>query len=143
MTAIHFDANIPDVERRGRLYNGELFIYSPTAESRELVAFARKMLTHAFAPHDPELAQFSMPVEAYAGVLGELKPKFIHHPECKRLLPASMRLLGDWNWWLPFVGVQRRPPALAEYGVEGSPPQPGEHVASDGPLTDAEIGGKR
>jgi RND superfamily putative drug exporter len=31
------------------------------------------------------------------------------------LVPATMRLLGDWNWWLPFVGVQRRPPALAEY----------------------------
>jgi RND superfamily putative drug exporter len=31
------------------------------------------------------------------------------------LVPATMRLLGDWNWWLPFVGVQRRPPTLAEY----------------------------
>jgi RND superfamily putative drug exporter len=31
------------------------------------------------------------------------------------LVPATMRLLGDWNWWLPFIGVQRRPPALAEY----------------------------
>ncbi|HEY4382854.1 MAG TPA: MMPL family transporter [Ktedonobacteraceae bacterium] len=31
------------------------------------------------------------------------------------LVPATMRLLGDWNWWIPFVGVQRRPPALAEY----------------------------
>ena len=30
------------------------------------------------------------------------------------LVPATMRLLGDWNWWLPFVGVQRRPPALGE-----------------------------
>ena len=30
------------------------------------------------------------------------------------LVPATMRLLGDWNWWLPFVGVQHRPPALAE-----------------------------
>ncbi|HTK10082.1 MAG TPA: MMPL family transporter [Ktedonobacteraceae bacterium] len=31
------------------------------------------------------------------------------------LVPATMRLLGDWNWWIPFVGVQRRPPAMAEY----------------------------
>jgi len=30
------------------------------------------------------------------------------------LVPATMRLLGDWNWWLPFVGVQRRQPFLAE-----------------------------
>ena len=31
------------------------------------------------------------------------------------LVPATMRLLGNLNWWLPFVGVQRHPPALAEY----------------------------
>ncbi len=31
------------------------------------------------------------------------------------LVPATMRLLGKWNWWLPFVGVQRHPPSLAEY----------------------------
>ncbi len=30
------------------------------------------------------------------------------------LVPATMRLLGDWNWWLPFAGVQRRPSVLAE-----------------------------
>lgn len=31
------------------------------------------------------------------------------------LVPATMRLLGKWNWWLPFVGTQRHPPVLAEY----------------------------
>jgi hypothetical protein len=25
------------------------------------------------------------------------------------------------NWWLPFVGVQRHPPALAEYMDAGEP----------------------
>jgi RND superfamily putative drug exporter len=30
------------------------------------------------------------------------------------LVPATMQLLGDWNWWLPFVGVQRRQSFLAE-----------------------------
>jgi hypothetical protein len=94
MTAIHFDAKMTDEERRRRLYDGELFVYSPTSESLELVAFARKMLADAFAPLDPELAQFSMPVEAFAALLGELKPKFIHHPECKRLLPTLLTQLG-------------------------------------------------
>ena len=31
------------------------------------------------------------------------------------LVPATMRLLGNANWWLPYAGVQRHPPALAEY----------------------------
>ena len=35
------------------------------------------------------------------------------------LVPATMRLLGDWNWWLPFIGVQRHPPTLAEYAQIG------------------------
>jgi RND superfamily putative drug exporter len=57
------------------------------------------------------------------------------------LVPATMRLLGDWNWWLPFVGVQRRPPALAEYMSEREPEKVGASV--DGQATDMEIGGKR
>ncbi|HZR44102.1 MAG TPA: MMPL family transporter [Ktedonobacteraceae bacterium] len=55
------------------------------------------------------------------------------------LVPSTMRLLGDWNWWLPFVGVQRRPPALAEY-IQTQPP-----VASQPPTvstTDMSIGTK-
>lgn len=54
------------------------------------------------------------------------------------LVPATMRLLGDWNWWLPFVGVQRHPPSLAEYMVE-------EHEAPQGEAVDQDIriGGKK
>ena len=94
MTTIHLDARISDDERRRRLYEGDLFVYSPTAASLELVEFARGMLRDSFGELDPQMAQFSMPVEAYAQLLGELKPKFIHHPECKRLLPAMLAALG-------------------------------------------------
>jgi putative drug exporter of the RND superfamily len=54
------------------------------------------------------------------------------------LVPATMRLLGDWNWWLPFVGVQRHPPSLAEYMVE-------EHEApqNEAPEQDVRIGGTK
>jgi RND superfamily putative drug exporter len=39
------------------------------------------------------------------------------------LVPATMRLLGNWNWWLPWKGVQRRPPLLAEsYLRDGNTP---------------------
>jgi putative drug exporter of the RND superfamily len=40
------------------------------------------------------------------------------------LVPATMRLLGNLNWWLPFAGVQRHPPALAEY-LASSGQEPG------------------
>ena len=51
------------------------------------------------------------------------------------LVPATMRLLGNLNWWLPFAGVQRHPPALAEY-MEGFSPdvggEPGRESAEAG-----------
>ena len=59
------------------------------------------------------------------------------------LVPATMRLLGDWNWWLPFVGVQRRPPILAEgSGMEELKESKKDelYVASE---KDATIGGKQ
>lgn len=94
MTAIHVDPIMSDEERRKRLYAGDLFVYSPTRESLALVELARGLLEEAFAPHTPEMAQYAMSVEAYAKLLGELKPRFIHHPDCKRLLPAMLARQG-------------------------------------------------
>jgi putative drug exporter of the RND superfamily len=59
------------------------------------------------------------------------------------LVPATMRLLGDWNWWLPFVGVQRRSPILVEssdvlQSVESK--EDGFSIVSE---EDAQIGGKQ
>ena len=80
MTNVYFDARIDDDERRRRIFAGDIFVYSPTRSSLELVEFARGMLTSAFGSHDPEKAQFEMSVEDFAALLAELKPKFIHHP---------------------------------------------------------------
>ncbi|GAC1375714.1 MAG: MMPL family transporter [Ktedonobacteraceae bacterium] len=57
------------------------------------------------------------------------------------LVPATMRLLGDWNWWLPFSGVQRHPPALADY-IQSSA---GETVEATPAIdeSDMQVGGKR
>ena len=61
------------------------------------------------------------------------------------LVPATMRLIGDLNWWLPFAGVQRHPPTLAEYMVTEEPvPQSDEVDDSAVPSnSDVSIGGKR
>ncbi len=63
------------------------------------------------------------------------------------LVPSTMRLLGNLNWWLPFAGVQRRPPRppdLAEYldtaGQASAATGDNRHKES---LTDAGIGGPR
>ncbi len=59
------------------------------------------------------------------------------------LVPATMRLLGDWNWWLPFVGVQRRSPILGESSVEQQVVSSKEDELDMVSGEDAQIGGKR
>jgi hypothetical protein len=86
MHAIHVDSPLGDDARRNRLYDGDLFVYSPRPSTRALVKFAAGMAEQAFGSRDPETAQYEMPVEAYAALLADLKPRFIHHPESKRLI---------------------------------------------------------
>lgn len=94
MTGIFFDQSVTDVDRRKSLYNGDLFVYSPTPASIKLVALAREMLAEAFAPHDPRNIDSHLGMAECAAILAVLKPKFIHHPECKRLLPQLIAELG-------------------------------------------------
>lgn len=90
MTTIHVDSALSDDTRREALYRGDLFVYSPSPAALELVRFTRALVEEAFAPRDPRLAQHEMAVEDYAALLAELKPRFIHHPRCKELLPAIL-----------------------------------------------------
>ena len=55
---------------------------------------ARELIRDAFGSLDPETAQYHMPVEQYAAVLAELKPKFIHHPDSKRLIKQMLSETG-------------------------------------------------
>ena len=76
-----------DDERRERLYQGDIFVFSPTPATKDLIALAGDMLLRAFAPHDPrEIHKYKSPDEV-AAILAKLKPEFIHHPECKVLIP--------------------------------------------------------
>src|SRR5215467_12845235 len=91
MDSVYLDAVISDDERRGRMYRGQIFVYSPTPGSKALIQLARDMVKRAFGSLDPETAQFHMPVEEYVAVLAELKPRFIHAPEAKECLQAILR----------------------------------------------------
>ncbi|MGW6277582.1 hypothetical protein [Kribbella sp. NPDC055071] len=94
MHSIYVDADFTDDERRTKLYDGDLFVYSPRASTLALTEFAGQLARDAFGPLDPETAQFDMAVEDYAALLAELKPRFIHHPESKRLIQEMLVDLG-------------------------------------------------
>jgi hypothetical protein len=88
MTAVFSNSGVTDERRRELLYQGEVFVYSASPATTELVGFARELISEAFGGLDPETAQHEMPVEHFAKLLADLKPRFIHHPRCKELLPA-------------------------------------------------------
>jgi hypothetical protein len=91
---VYYDPQCEDDERRRRLFEGQLFVYSPRRSSLDFCEFARGMIEAAFAPLDPRVAQHHMNVEQYAHVLGQLKPSFIHHPESKRHIQTLLGELG-------------------------------------------------
>ncbi len=90
MSTVQVESTLSDDERRAKLYQGDLFVYAPKPATREFVEFSRALIREAFGDLDPETAQYHMPVEDYAALLAELKPRFIHHPTCKELLPAIL-----------------------------------------------------
>jgi Phytanoyl-CoA dioxygenase (PhyH) len=94
MHAIYVDSPASDDTRRERLYDGDLFVYAPQPATRALCEFGRRMAEEAFAPRDPETAQDEMEVEEYAALLADLKPRFIHDPESKRLIQEMLTELG-------------------------------------------------
>jgi hypothetical protein len=94
MTVIYFDSPLADDERRERIFQGDLFVYSPTPHSMALVAFAREMAEQAFAPHFPPDAQHQLAGPDYVEVLAGLKPRFINHPRSAELVRGVLADLG-------------------------------------------------
>ena len=94
VTSLMLDCGWPDERRRHALYDGSLFAWSPTPSTLRMVALARDLLERAFAPHDPVTAQHAMDVDEFAATLGTVKPEFIHHPECKKLLREILAEVG-------------------------------------------------
>jgi hypothetical protein len=94
MAVVHIDSRCSDEERRERIFAGDIFIYSPTRESHELIAHARQIIEQGFAPRDPQKAQYDMEVADFAELLGHLKPSFIHHPRSKNLVAKIIESVG-------------------------------------------------
>jgi hypothetical protein len=94
VNTVYFESSDSDAVRRQSLYQGQLYVYFAHDSVRAFAKFAREMIEDAFSGMDPELAQYSLPVERYAEILAELKPKFIHHTESKRHVSNILTELG-------------------------------------------------
>jgi hypothetical protein len=94
MNAVYYDAPHSDDARREELFRGQLFVHSPSPSAMELISHARTMIEEAFGELDARTAQDHMSVEAYATLLTDLKPRFIHHPRSKECIQQMLVELG-------------------------------------------------
>jgi len=94
MNTAYHDCAVGDDERRRRLYDGQIFVFSPRPSSLALVEHARTMIEEAFGDIDPRDAQYHMPVERYVEICAPLKPAFIHNDRTKELVRGVLEELG-------------------------------------------------
>jgi hypothetical protein len=94
MTAILVEPRIADEQRRQAIFAGDTFYYVAKPHSRAFTDFAWQLIKEAFAPLQPEQAQFELTVERFVEILAPLKTRFTHHPEAKVLLRALLEERG-------------------------------------------------
>jgi hypothetical protein len=83
---IYVDSTASDDLRRKAIYDGSVFVHSPTENTLGLCRLAQEMIDEAFHPLDPLRVCESLSAERCAEILSVLKPKFIHHPKSKEYI---------------------------------------------------------
>jgi hypothetical protein len=77
------DSKMDDAKRREELYDGSIFVYSPSTNAFKLCEFAQELIEAAFHPHDPQKVQEHMSVERCVEILADLKPNSFTTPNAK------------------------------------------------------------
>ena len=94
MSIVYFDSVMAEPLVRQKLYEGDIFVYSPRASTQALCAFARSLTEKAFGDVHPTVAQHHVAPAEYEQILSRLKPEFINHPHSKQLIQNILRELG-------------------------------------------------
>ncbi len=91
---IYVDSKMGDDARRRELYQGSIFVHSPSPGALKLCRLAQEMVEEAFGRIDPLRLQDSVAVENCVETLAALKPRFIHHPRSKEYIREMLAELG-------------------------------------------------
>jgi hypothetical protein len=91
---IFVDSKMSDDARRSEVFQGSIFVHSPSPGALQLCALAQELIEEAFGPGDPLKVQESVSPERCAEILSALKPRFIHHPQAKENIREMLAELG-------------------------------------------------
>lgn len=81
MVNVHIDPSFGDEERRQRLFDGDVIVYTNIQEIADFAAFTRGLISDVFAPDEPTTIHTKRGPDELADILIDFKPRFIHHPE--------------------------------------------------------------
>jgi hypothetical protein len=76
------------------MFSGSFAVISATPQFKALVDHAAALAKEAFAPLDPEFAQFELEVEKFVEIVGPLKSEFTNGEQTKKLLETALVSLG-------------------------------------------------
>lgn len=93
-TPVYFNRRMEDDQRRQKIFEGCIFLYSSPSTSMKLVAWATEVIDRGFATHrDRRRAHLELSVKEFVDIVGPMKSTFTNHPKTKQLcqeLVASM-----------------------------------------------------
>lgn len=94
MNTIYFDSPAQDEVRRQRLYQGQLFVFSPRPSVTALCQLARNLLEAALGSPIPPSIEDSLPVEEFLAAESSLKQQIMHHPQTRLLIQSLLQEFG-------------------------------------------------
>lgn len=94
MVSVFFDRGGSDDDRRMGVYRGDIYVIGPNKYSTALIELAKGMVEEALFPDDPQHVHEHKTPEELATLLAKVKPAFIHHPECKCIIPDLLEHVG-------------------------------------------------
>jgi hypothetical protein len=86
MVNIYLNHDIDCYQRRSLIFEGNLLQYGANHSTRKLADHAISMMIKELAPHEPEKAQFSLPVKSFIERVGALKSGFTNDLITKTLV---------------------------------------------------------
>ncbi len=94
MIGIQLNPSYDDETRRQRVFRGDILIYNALPALLGLCEHAGSMIREAFAPHDPEKAQYEISVEEFIKRAGPLKSSFTNGQRTKALMQQFLIAFG-------------------------------------------------
>jgi hypothetical protein len=93
-STIYVNRSLTEPELRESIFAGDFHLIIGREESLEIVHWIRTLLAETFDNLDPQLAQYSLPVEEFIRRVAPLKSRFTNDPRTRELCRSLLITLG-------------------------------------------------